>query len=240
MGLIAPSDQERLRSDLAQMTHNVRLLFFSQTFGCETCEQAQQVLAELPRLSDRITVEEVNFVLEREKAAEYGIDRVPAIAVLAEATEEATEEAFKQNGRPRDTRMRFVGVPAGYEFLALIQAVRLAGGVPSELSEASRARLAAIDRPVTVQVFSTPTCPHCPRAIALAHEMAFASPHITAFAVEVTEFPDLARKYRVTGVPKTVVDERIEILGAIAEDEFIAQALALPGEPADSAPQHGS
>lgn len=56
--------------------------------------------------------------------------------------------------------------------------------------------------------------------------MAFASPNITAYAVEATEFPDLARKYRVTGVPKTVVDEEIEILGALPPDAFIEQALS--------------
>ena len=55
--------------------------------------------------------------------------------------------------------------------------------------------------------------------------MAFASPHITAFAVEATEFPDLARKYRVTGVPKTVVNDAVEILGAVPEDAFVAEAL---------------
>ena len=56
--------------------------------------------------------------------------------------------------------------------------------------------------------------------------MAFANPNITATAVEATEFPDLARKYRVTGVPKTVVDEEIEILGALPPDMYIEQALA--------------
>jgi hypothetical protein len=56
--------------------------------------------------------------------------------------------------------------------------------------------------------------------------MAFASPHITAYAVEATEFPDLARRYRVTGVPKTVVNEDIEIMGALPEADFVEQSLA--------------
>jgi predicted DsbA family dithiol-disulfide isomerase len=55
--------------------------------------------------------------------------------------------------------------------------------------------------------------------------MAFASPQVTAFAVEATEFPDLARRYRVSAVPKTVVNEQIEVLGALPEDTFIDQAL---------------
>ncbi len=55
--------------------------------------------------------------------------------------------------------------------------------------------------------------------------MAFASPQVTAFAVEATEFPDLARRYRVSAVPKTVVNETTEVLGAVPEDAFIDQAL---------------
>ncbi len=64
--------------------------------------------------------------------------------------------------------------------------------------------------------------------------MAFASPNITAYAVEATEFPDLARRYRVTGVPKTVVNEEIEILGALPEPDFVSAALASFPVPASS------
>lgn len=56
--------------------------------------------------------------------------------------------------------------------------------------------------------------------------MAFANPNITAYAVEATEFPDLARRHRVTGVPKTVVDDGTEVLGGLPEEMFIEQALA--------------
>jgi predicted DsbA family dithiol-disulfide isomerase len=57
--------------------------------------------------------------------------------------------------------------------------------------------------------------------------MAFANPNITAYAVEATEYPDLARKYQVSGVPKTVVNDEIEILGALPQDAFIEQALSV-------------
>jgi predicted DsbA family dithiol-disulfide isomerase len=63
--------------------------------------------------------------------------------------------------------------------------------------------------------------------VSLAHEMAFANPNITAYAVEATEFPDMARQYMVNGVPKTVVNDTVEILGAVPQDEFIEQALQL-------------
>ena len=56
--------------------------------------------------------------------------------------------------------------------------------------------------------------------------MAFTSPNITALAVEATEYPDLARKYRVTGVPKSIVNEKVEILGALPQDMFVEQTLS--------------
>ena len=216
MSLISPADQSRLREEFALMTRPVRLVFFTQTLDGDACLQARQILDELPPLSDLITIDEVNFVLEGERAQQYGIDRVPAIALVGQ------DEA----GVERDSHIRFLGTPAGYEFVSVVRAVLLVGGAPSQLSDASRARLAAVDKPVTMHVFSTPTCPYCPRAINLAHEMAWANPNITAYAVEVTEYPDLARRYHVSGVPKTVVDDRIEILGALPEDAFIEQALA--------------
>lgn len=57
-------------------------------------------------------------------------------------------------------------------------------------------------------------------------KMAFSNPHITTTAVEATEFMDLSRKFRVTGVPKTIVNDKVEILGALPEADFVDAALA--------------
>jgi len=225
MGLLGAADQERLRERFAVMTRPVRLLFFTQTLGCETCLQTRQILDELPLLSGQVTIEEINFVLEPDKAQQYEVDRAPAVAIVGQ----------DESGAERDSKIRFLGAPSGYEFASLIQAVLLVGGVAGTLSAESLTRVAAVSSPVTVRVFTTPTCPHCPRAVSVAHEMAFANPNITAFAVEATEFPDLARRYQVTGVPKTVVTaagsagdpgDAIEILGALPPDDFVSQALA--------------
>ena len=146
MALLSPADQQKLRESFREMTRPVRLLFFTQTLDCETCVQTRQILDELPALSEKIAIEEVNFILEKETAAQYGIDRVPAIAVVGD-----------DGGRPRDSRIRFLGAPAGYEFISLVQAVLLVGGHVSTLTDANRQRLAAVDKPVVMQVFTTPT-----------------------------------------------------------------------------------
>ena len=84
MALLSTADQDKLRESFGEMTSSVRVLFFTQTLGCETCLHTRQILDELPALSDKIAIEEVNFVLEKERAAQYGIDRVPALALVAE------------------------------------------------------------------------------------------------------------------------------------------------------------
>ncbi len=136
-----------MRESFEEMTGAVRLLFFTQVLDCEPCAQTKQILDELPALSDKIAIEEVNFALEKEKAAQYGIDRVPALALV-------THDAA---GAPRDTRMRFLGTPSGYEFVSLVQALLLAGGHDSQLTPQNRALVEAVTTPTTIQVFSTPT-----------------------------------------------------------------------------------
>jgi glutaredoxin-like protein len=218
MALLSASDQQRLREELGAMARPVRLVFVTQTIGCETCPQARQILDELAALSDNVTIEEINLVLDRERVKRYGIDRVPAVAL-----------EFGRAERPdefEDSRIRFLGTPTGYEFISLVHAVLIAGGRPLQLSERSQQRLRTVERPLTIQVFTTPSCPYCPRAVNLAHELAFANANVTAYAIEATEYPDLTRRYRVTGVPKTVVNDEIEVLGAVPEEAFLDQVLA--------------
>jgi len=147
MSLLSPSDQEKLRESFDHMTSPVRVLFFTQTLDCEPCVETRRILDELPPLSDKIAVEEVNFILEKDKAAQYGIDRVPALALVGQDAA----------GAPRDSRIRFLGTPSGYEFISLVQALMLAGGHESQLTPENRARVEAVTTPTTIQVFSTPT-----------------------------------------------------------------------------------
>lgn len=218
MPLLSEQDRQTVRTHLAGISRPVTILFFTQTFGApETVAMAKQVLDELVSLNDQLTIEEVNFVLEKERAATYGIEHIPALVLLAGG---------------QDTRIRFLGAPAGYEFMSLVEALLLAGTGVSGLSDTSKALLAErVTEPVDIRVFVTPSCPHCPRAVTLAHRMAVEHPLIQATCVEATEFMDLSRRFRVTGVPKTVINESIEILGALPEDAFVRTALGVDTPP---------
>ena len=213
MALLDDQTREQVVQFLEAMAGPVQMVVFTQEFECEFCKETRELVEEIGELSEQITVEVYDFVADAEKAEELGIDKIPAIAIIG----------------AEDYGVRIYGIPAGYEFTSLLHAVlAVAKGTP-ELGEESLKVLAEVTEPVHFQVFVTPTCPYCPQAVMLAHQMAIASPMVRADMVEATEFPHLATKYQVMGVPRTVINEATHLEGAAPEPmvlEKLKEALA--------------
>jgi glutaredoxin-like protein len=198
---------------LAAVDAPVRLLFYEEAVGCEACRRTRSVLDQLARRSHRIVVEALSMRAQPDRAALHGIDRVPAVVVAS-------------GGRDR---IRFYGAPDGHELQSLVEAIRLTASGDSRLSAASRVRLARLTRNVRLQVFFTPSCVYCPQMVTLANQLAVESPLISSAAIDATEYPDLVERYRVNGVPKTIVNDTLEIMGAVSEADLVSAVLDAPG-----------
>lgn len=210
MSLIPDREREHLRKIFDEgLRDEVKLVIFTQEFECQYCKETRQLMEELTALSDKIKLELYDFQKDAEKAKELGIDKIPAIALI---------------GR-RDYQIRFFGIPAGYEFSALIEDVVDVSRGTTRLSDRTREGLKAVNRPIHIQVFVTPTCPYCPKTARLAHQFAMENEFIRADTVEAAEFPHLAHKYNVMGVPKTVINETVEFVGAVPEDTLLENLL---------------
>lgn len=204
-----------------EMKEKVTLFFFTQEPSrlivpnhlkgqeCMFCKETRELLKEVSTLSDKIELTIYDFVGDKEKAAEYGIDKIPATIILGQ----------------KDYGLRFFGIPSGYEYSSLIEAILDVSKGKTELSQKTRETLKTIDKDIHLQVFVTPTCPYCSLAVRLGHQFALESPRIRADMVESTEFPHLAHKYNVFGVPKTVINENIFIDGAVPEETFLENVL---------------
>jgi alkyl hydroperoxide reductase subunit AhpF len=143
MPLLSPQDEQVLTQHLSAIDTPVTLLLFTQTIGgSETGPIAKQVLDEIARLNDKVTIVEKSFVLDADERAKYGVDREPAIVPLS-------------NGE--DIRIRFYGAPTGYEFVSLVEGILIAGTRAAELESETRDLLAAVTEPLHLKVFSTPT-----------------------------------------------------------------------------------
>jgi len=203
MPLMDDNTREQVRNLLSDLTGPVKLLVFTQQFECQMCADTRQICEEVAALSDKITVEVADFVADEARAKALSIDKIPAIAVLGAAD--------------HDYGIRFYGIPAGYEFMSLLEAIKMVSAGTVNLAAETRAFLDQLTAPLHLQVFVTPTCPYCPRAVILAHQLALASDLVRADMVEANEFPHLAVRYDVMGVPRTVINEDTFIEGAAPE-----------------------
>jgi glutaredoxin-like protein len=204
--------QNQVRDLLAEVKSPVTLRMFSQEFECGYCKETRQILEEIADLSDLVTVEVSDLVADKALADSLGVDKIPAVAVLGEGGQ--------------DYGIRFYGIPSGYEFTSLLEAIILVGTGAVGITDATRDFLEGLEDPLHLQVFVTPTCPYCPRAVVLAHHLAYASDKVTADMVEVTEFPHLGNRYNVMGVPRTVINDDTYIEGAAPEQMLLEKLKA--------------
>ncbi|HSR24798.1 MAG TPA: thioredoxin family protein [Candidatus Eisenbacteria bacterium] len=182
--------------------------------GCATCDTAEELARALRDVAPGLIELTVVDTAER---PEDGVEAVPTLTV-GRASEPA--------------RIVFQGLPSGYEFATLVDAVERVSGAGGELSPESLELLAGLERDVEVMVFVTPTCPYCPGAASLANRMALASPRVRAVVVEANEFPDLSDRFDVQGVPRTVVNRAGAFVGALPEAAFVQSVLELAGREA--------
>lgn len=173
--------------------------------GCELCEETRDLLEDVASLSDRIALTVHDVGTESQLARDMGVTKVPTLVLRGAAK----------------GIVRYLGIPAGLEFGTLLEdLVNVASGT-TRLGSASLEKLATLTKPVHLQVFVTPTCPYCPKVASLAHQVAVVSAQVTADVIEISEFPDLAAEYHVHGVPKIVINDDAELVGAQPEAAFV-------------------
>jgi len=141
MGLIGDEDAAEIRARLQEMVNPVKLVHFTQELNLEYGREARQLLEELVALSDQLSLEVHNLLLDTEQVAAYGVDKVPATIVRTE----------------KDYGIRFFGIPAGYEFSVLLDAILSVSKGDSGLKEESREKLKQVNQPLHLEVFVTPT-----------------------------------------------------------------------------------
>jgi len=209
MAMIQEGDRQEILRIFEELREPVKIINFTQKFECQYCSETRQLLEEVADLSDKLTIEVYDLMENKEEAQRYNIEKIPATIIMGD----------------KDYGIRYYGIPSGYEFSSILQDILMISKRDSGLSESSREKLASMHKPVHLQVFVTPTCPYCPQAVTLAHQIAMESDKVTADMVEASEFPHLAQRYHVMGVPKTVINEKSSVDGAVPEAHLVDQLL---------------
>jgi glutaredoxin-like protein len=230
MEILTEEVREATRAKLAaDMVGGVTLVLFTQESSplilpnalpdqeCLFCNETRRLLEEVISLSPKLKLEVHDFKADTDKVREFNVDKVPALALIPDSGQ--------------DNGIRFFGVPSGYEYTSLVEAIVDVSRGRSGLSDRSRERLKALDRDIHLQVFVTPACPYCTIAVRLSHQFALESQRVKADMVESTEFPQLSARYQVMAVPRTVVNDTRAIEGAMPEEKFLDEILGANAAP---------
>jgi len=208
------------RVKIDYFTQRASALYVPGREDCAYCEDTRVMLEELASLTDKITLTVHDFTASPEEARKLAVDKVPGIVVRG----------------PGNRALRFFGIPGGNEFPNFVDTLIAASKQRSDVGPEAAKQLKKLKERVSIAVYVTPTCPHCPGVVRAAYRLALASPHIDAAAVEIGEFPRLAQQLGVRAVPLTVFDNRVAIAGAMDEQGLIEGALQAAEKGAIGAP----
>lgn len=196
MAILDSETKKEVKEILSSMIDPVEVLFFDNgrtSYG----KEIKELLNELSELNSKIILKVFNE--NSKEVQEYDIDKFPAIVLKG-----------KNKGR-----IRFFGIPSGYEFSTLLEDLKMVSTGEVDLPKDVVDFVKNINEEVKIMVFVTPTCPYCPSAVFLAHSFAMLNEKITSDMIEAMEFERLSNKFRVSGVPHTVINEgAAEFVGA--------------------------
>lgn len=199
MKIIPDEYVDEVKNILSGLRDDVRILFFTQRFKCAGCREAEDLLMDLSSLSNKIVLEKYVYEDSRVKFNEYNVTYVPTIIVTSRYT---------------GGMARFLGVPLGYEFSSLLEDILHASTGEFDLPKSIVREVSGINFDVDIKVFVTLTCPYCPVAVSTIHSFSLINPRIKGEMIDASLFPNLAFKYSVSAVPKTIINDYVEILGA--------------------------
>ena len=207
MALIQEEDKKEVLKFLEGMEKEVVVhLFLSD--DCQTCDITKQLNEEIASLSEKIKLEQHSFddpAAEKYGARDYGT-KAPA-AIITNDT--------------GISGVRFFGIPSGHEFMSYLYAILHVSTGKTDLDEKLVEEIKKVDKKTNIKVFITTTCPHCPRAVMMAHQMAIINPNIQGDMIEAQEYMELSQEYNVMSVPQiNINDKKHQFIGAYPPQQY--------------------
>ncbi|HOC78139.1 MAG TPA: thioredoxin family protein [Methanofastidiosum sp.] len=203
--VLSDADKIELNKILVNMDGNIDILFFKSDNECFSCSKTETLMKEIEQLSNKIDLKVYDVDKDKEMAARYDIELVPAIVVIGED----------------DYGIKHYGFPGGREFNPLFEAMIYSSMSKPQATEDITKKLNTIKNPIEVKIFVTSTCPSCPDMVRIADKYSIVSDKISTVVIMSNEFEDYSKNYKITAVPTTIINESFRKEGLMDEESFI-------------------
>lgn len=186
---------------LKDMKQKVYMQLYVAEITSPAAKRMMDFLKTIAELNDKLSLEVINHSKLEAVDVSYKIERVPMILLLDD------ERNYH--------RVKYYGIPAGHEVQSLIQGILAMSGAPISISDELLARVKSIQKKVTLKVFVTLGCPHCPQAVHKAHQIAMLNENVTAEMIDAEEFYEYSSLYNVSSVPQIVINDKFNLIGNV-------------------------
>lgn len=209
--------KKQLEQKLSKLENKITIILFLSENDQKSGEVVEGFLKEVQKFSDRIMIEKTIIEKDLEKAKEYGIYAAPGFTIHGK------EKRY----------LSYYGIPIGQEFNSFVlDILDLSKGKPDVSNELIE-KIENITQELRIQVFVSSTCPYCPQAAKVAHDMAIISPKIKADVIDSTQFRELAQRYRISSVPTTIINNKLVLEGALGLDVLMLKIEQMLSESSD-------
>ena len=194
--MLLEDDVKRLMREeyFSKLVEPVKIFFFG--CGSQYCHVAEQLYSEISELSGKIMVLKGDDVFD-------GF----APTVILKSLNEGV--------------VKFRGIPSGTEFPVFIETiVRISNG-ETGFTRRFEEDVRRIDKHINIKIFTTPSCPYCPKMVSTAYMFALLNENVEADAWEIMEFPSVKNRYEVLAAPKIVVNDEVYFEGLVSPDKFL-------------------
>lgn len=191
---------------LNEMVSPITIILFTKK-NCYSCAETSQLLKEITEIKPTIFLKEYDIDTNPEIAKQYDVTLTPSFVILDK------DNQYKG--------VKFSGIPAGHEINSFISALIEMSGSKIAYKPEVLNRIQGLNKPINIKVFVTLSCPHCPGAVQTAHRLAMLNSNVESEMIEAQTFYDLSNKYKVSGVPKIVINDKFELIGNQPIEAFL-------------------
>lgn len=202
---------EKTRNDVKKMfglmKNPVRIMLF-EDYSNGFSQFAKQILTEVSELDDNIKLSVYNA--SDPLFSSHNVEKTPCVML-------------KSNGM----NFKYYGAPSGYQFQPMVENIIDVSFNFTHLNEKVRNNVLKVQKPVSIKLFVTPTCPYSPSMVRSAFKFAFTNSNIETTVIETNEFNDVIQKFKISNVPKVMIKGKksISFEGAVPDEKFASYLL---------------